>query len=369
MGFLKGAVTAVRLKLDGPKPTMFNDEHLDALRKYRIGREKIASADGIEVGWTAGDHVQDGDFNELKNIYPDHLYFEFCTQSDKLPADRLKTYYEIELKALCQGNPSGFPSGRQKKEAREFARERLEQEAKDGRYRKYKTVPVLWSLKEHAVYLGTNSLTVYHQFWALFTDTFTVIYPLYEPFLNVRLMDVELPQPCSFWDDQEIDYPWSLALDDNTAFLGNEFLVWLWWVSKTTDIIGDITFMFSDVLHLECHKGQRGREVIRDDSPIRLPEAVKALQTGKFPRKCGLTLSEGYAPFKFTLNPETMMISGMRLPPVDENVTGREVTEVRFRNIAEAFALVDAMFKEFMEIRTSAEWVTEVAKIRKWVQG
>src|SRR5262249_1974844 len=124
MGFFNGRVTALRFKVNGKAPRHFDEEHVDRLKDRAAGRQKIASADGIETGWTAGEHILDTEFNLEKNIINDTLHFELRVDSDKLPSDILRAYYAIELKALTRKNPSGFPSARQKREAKESARER-----------------------------------------------------------------------------------------------------------------------------------------------------------------------------------------------------------------------------------------------------
>ena len=63
----------------------------------------------------------------------DTLSFDLRVDTDKLTGDLLRAYSAVELKALTRKNPSGFPSAKQKREAREIARDRLEREAKDGR--------------------------------------------------------------------------------------------------------------------------------------------------------------------------------------------------------------------------------------------
>ena len=92
--------------------------------------------------------------------------------TDKLPADLLRAYYAVELKALSKNNPSGFASARQKREAKEIARDRLEQEAKDGRYRKRKCIPVLWDRLSNEVLFGATSLTQVDRLCSLFEQTF-----------------------------------------------------------------------------------------------------------------------------------------------------------------------------------------------------
>jgi len=100
MGFLNGRVTAQRFRVDGPPPRLFTDEHLERLDHFRAGRDRIASIDGIECGWTAGGHILDTAFEPEKNIVNDALLFELRIDTDKLPSDLLKAYIEVELKAI-----------------------------------------------------------------------------------------------------------------------------------------------------------------------------------------------------------------------------------------------------------------------------
>src|SRR5205085_10362033 len=131
-----------------------------------------ASADGVECGWTAGEHVLDTDFHLAKNIINDTLTFDLRVDTDKVPGDLLRAYYAVELKALTKNNPSGFPSARQKREAKEIARERLEDEAKDGRYRRRKCIPVLWDRLSNEVLFGATSPTQVDRLCGLFEQTF-----------------------------------------------------------------------------------------------------------------------------------------------------------------------------------------------------
>src|SRR5690606_24163183 len=128
MGFFSGRVSYLRFKVNGPAPRGFGEEHIDRIADRQAGRQRIASADGVETGWTAGDHILDTDFTFAKNIVNDTLHFELRVDTDKLPADLMRAYYAVELKALSGKNPSGFPSARQKREAKENARDRLEEE-------------------------------------------------------------------------------------------------------------------------------------------------------------------------------------------------------------------------------------------------
>ena len=76
----------------------------------------------------------------------------------KLPTDLLRAYYAIDLAALAKSNPSGRPSARRSARPSESARDRLEHEAKDGRYTKRKAIEVVWDRKSNELLFGTTSV-------------------------------------------------------------------------------------------------------------------------------------------------------------------------------------------------------------------
>src|SRR5262249_32705873 len=149
--------TFARYKVLGASPGLFGPEHLDRLLAHAIGKQRVASSDGVEVGWTAGEHILDTSFDLAKNVVNDTLHFAIRIDTLKLPSDLLRAYAAVELQALAKNNPSGLPSARQKREARETARQRLEDEAKDGRFLRRKAYPVLWDSQANELLVGTTS--------------------------------------------------------------------------------------------------------------------------------------------------------------------------------------------------------------------
>jgi len=106
MGFFSGRVTFARYRVEGRRPRQFGPEHLDRLADHAIGRQRLASADGVEVGWTAGDHILDTRFELAKNVVNDALHFALRIDAQKVPADLLRAYYQTELEALAAANPA-----------------------------------------------------------------------------------------------------------------------------------------------------------------------------------------------------------------------------------------------------------------------
>jgi hypothetical protein len=382
MGFYTGRLTFLRFKVDGPSPRVFTDEHLERLVAFQAGRQRIASADGVEVGWSAGEHVLDLDFNPAKNIISDTLTFDLRIDTDKLPSDLLKAYYSVELKALAALNPSGTPSGRQKREAKESARDRLEQESKDGRFKRRKCIPVLWDALSNEVLFGSTSVTHVDRMVHLFQQSFGVglepitagrrAFQLAE--LHQRTRQVDDSAPSAFVPGiTPEDVAW-IADDTSRDFLGNEFLLWLWYQTDgSSDVIPlqdktDAACMIARTLTLECPRGQTGHETITHEGPTRLPEAKRAVQSGKLPRKCGLTVVRHSDQYELTFHAETLAVGSAKLPPPPEDVTEpRAKLEERATQIRHLIETLDLIYDAFGEQRLGKKWTDTLPKMQKWL--
>lgn len=382
MGFFTGRVTFLRFRVDGPPPGMFSAEHTDRLREFAAGRSRLASADGIEVGWAAGEHILDTDFSLLKNVINDTLSFDLRIDTEKLPNDLLKAYFAIELKALAAGNPSGFASQKQKREAKESARDRLEDEAKDGRYKKRKCIPILWDAKSNEVLFGATSVTQVDRLCTLFQQTFGYgldpitsgrrMFQLAELYQRTRSVDDSAPSAFVPGVSPE-EFSW---IPDETSrdFLGNEFLLWLWFNSDgESDTVkvadnSDATYMIARTLTLECPRGQTGHETITHEGPSKLPEAKRAVQSGKMPRKCGLTLVRHDSQYEFTLHGETLAVGSCKLPNPDENTTdARAKLEERADQIRHLIESLDLLYDAFGQDRLGKGWAETLPRMQKWL--
>jgi len=382
MGFFTGRVTFFRLRVDGPNPGAFHDEHLERLKAFQAGRQRIASADGVEVGWTAGEHILDTEFDLAKNVINNTLSFEMRIDIEKLPGDLLRAYTAVELKGIIANNPSGRPSMKQKREARELARERLEQEAKDGRYTKRKTIPVLWDAATNEVLFSSTSLTHIERLVALFRQSFG--YGLdaitagrrafYLAELHQRTRGVDDSAPSAFVPGFSPDDLAWIADETSRDFLGNEFLLWLWFEAEgDTDTLkmmdnSEVTFMLARTLTLECPRGQTGHETISHAGPSSLPEAKRAVQAGKLPRKAGLTLVRQGSQYEFTLHAETLAVGACKLPPMPDEVNdARAKLDERADQIRHMVETLDLLYDAFGQVRLSKKWAETLPRIQTWL--
>jgi hypothetical protein len=381
MGFFSGRVTCLRFRVSGKALRGFGPEQLEALAEHAIGRQRVASRDGSQVGWTAGDHILDTKFDLAKNIVNDALHFALRTDEQKVPADLLRAYTLIELEGLAAANPSGIPSSRQKRQARLTARERLDDESRDGRFLRRRAFPVLWDAPSGELLAGTTSGSAIDRLANLFQQTFDrKLEPLgagRQAFLlaeaDDRKRQVDDAEPTAFVPGQPAEIAWSP--DENSRdFLGNEYLLWLWhYLERESDTIkvsdgSEIVCMIARSLVLECPRGQTGRESISSDGPAKLPEALRAIQAGKLPRKMGLTLVRQDATYELTLQAESLGIGSARLPS-PEGEDDRARLECRATQLRHLLETLDLLYQAFLRRRLTDSWSKEVARIRKWLKG
>lgn len=372
--FLTGRCTFQRFRPQRHRRVSFNESHLQQLQEHRIGQQRMASADGIEAGWVGGAHVLDTCFGLAKNIVNDSLVFDLRIDTNKPPAELLKAYTAIELAALSKDNPSGYPSKRQRREAKESAQERLEQEAKDGRFIKRKTVPVMWDGRTGEVLFGSTSIADADRFTVHFRNTFDDgLTSVTAGILADGVADFREYTPSAFMRDGGADdVAWSPG--DMHDWLGNEFLVWLWHYldvegDTLTTADGDATAMIAKGLTLQCPRAATGTSTIKHEMPNRLPEANRAIQTGKLPRKAGLVLVHQGDTFEFTLQAETFALCGVKLPDVSEDtVEPRARQETRVDQLRELIRVVDGLYRTFLDVR-HGNWPERLAGIREWLEG
>jgi hypothetical protein len=380
MAFISARVSYARFKVTGPPPGMFGTEHLEKLAAHAIGKQRLAGGDGVEIGWSAGEHLLDTSFDLEKNVINDTLQFGIRVDSTKLPGDLLRAYTAIDLEALAAKNPSGRPSARQRREARDSARSRLEAEARDGRYLKRKVYPVLWDALSNEVLVASTSEAVLDRLHTLFEQTFdTGFEPLTAGPLAYRLAEsrrqtrgVDDAEPSPFVPGLSPSRIEWILDDESKDYLGNEFLLWLWYTLESeSDTIRltdktEVVAMLTRTLALECPRAQTGRESITHEAPNRLPEARRAIQSGKLPRKAGLILARQGSQYEFTLSAENLAVSGAKLPAPEETEE-RARLEERVTQLRHLIETLDLLYDAFGSRRHSDTWPKDLAAMQKWL--
>jgi hypothetical protein len=392
MGFWNGRVTFTRYRVSGSSPLPFGQEILDQAARFRIGLYSPADpANGIATGWAGGDHVLDMNFELSKNIVDDALHLAVRIDTDKIPGALLRAYTQIETEARAQLNPSGFATKAQRQEAKEAARLRAEAEAADGRFRRLSHCPILWDGQSNTLYAGSTSTTVLERLQALFRETFDrPLEAITAGSLALGLTPVDPHEPGRLTgnlgrgplalaggsDDETSRIAWAEGETPSHDYLGNEFLVWIWHALQNDGETlrlsdgSEVTVMLAKTLTLDCPRGETGRDQLTDDAPTRLPEALRALQAGKLPRKAGMILVRQGSQYELTLQAETLSVSSGSLPkPDDERLSPLETRIGRLERLRHLTRTLDLLFETYLSRRTGSGWTDELGRIRRWLQA
>lgn len=375
MGFFKGRASFLRLTPGDAAFSEFTQDHLDKLTS--TAQTRVPDESGkTHYTWGGGDHSRDSTFSLEKNVVGGALSFDLVVITDRPPPELLQSYYAIELKALSASNPSGFASAKQKREARERARERIEDEARDGRFRRRKCIPIIWDLEHGEILYGATSFAHAPAFAALFLATFNISLDVLTPDTSLQWVSENVGIPAGEDISPAFDTPVPVWSEDTLDYLGSELLLYLWWFSREQgDTLhlsdgSELTFMLSKTLTLDCPLGNRGRETFTHDSPIAMPEARRGLTDGKRPRKAGLIMVRNNLQFEVTLTADDFAVSGLKLPPADDDVvTAADRLEHRVAMLREFLTIVEMLYLHYLTIRFGSEWAQTETSIKEWLNG
>jgi hypothetical protein len=232
------------------------------------------------------------------------------------------------------------------------------------------------------LYAGTASTAVLDRLKVLFRETFDrTLEPITAGSLAYTQAQarghataVEEAGPLVYQGDQSgpASVAWADPASSAPDFWGNEFLLWLW---HTLQADGDaITLpdgsvanvMMAKTLTLDCPRGETGRDNLTDAGPTRLPEAYRALQSGKLPRRAGLVIVRQGAEYELTLQAESLAVSGAALPKA-EGAAGREAQVARIESLRHLVETLDLLYDAYGQRRTGPEWSGELGRIRQWL--
>lgn len=369
----------------GEQPKAIDGAMLEKLRGFRLQIGEFSVPEEVEYGWSGGRHVLDGEFGFEHNVFADAMFFGLRVDTNKVPGVLKKAYEIMEADAVAAGNPSGFISKNQKRDVKETVRKKVEDELREGKWRRSKIVPILWDLPTATVFCSAGG-TTQEQLLELFNRTFelelspvsagSMALSLLEPAGHRR--DYEDLRPTRFvagteGEGQYPDYPWTAKGAEPKDFLGNEFLLWLWHEADAksgvvaTEEAGDVAIVLDRSLELECAYGQSGKDALKADGASRMPEARDALRSGKVPRKAAMIVNAMGHQYEMTFNPEALFFSGAKLPEVEEADSPRVLFEERIALLRDLCRTMDALYATFLRLRASSSWEGQVATMKRWI--
>lgn len=379
MPFLSGSLSFERFRVENFKSASFDQEHVDLMQQYAAGRVETDSAENVHTGFLGGAHLFDQDFDLEKNVINGAVHFGIRIDTNQIPAAIKNAWLQIELAGLGRDNPSGVPTKSQRKEAKESVEQRCETEAATGKYRKFQPFSLLWDHSYETLYFGGSAGTASGHCADLLERVFEVELRHVSAGTIAQAWAVEADRyaeidevvPAAFTaGPSHGSVAWANEHSQAPDFLGNEFLLWLWWTLQTqadTITIPDgsqVTVMLTKTLTLECPVGESGKETITAESPVKLPEAMQAIQHGKLPRKTGMILVRDGQQFDLTLQAETFGISGAKII-LDEDTEFDD--DDRIEAVRTLCDTVDGLFHAFCERRTGKAWAQDLRAIEDWL--
>jgi len=390
MPFNAGRVSFCRFHVAGDAPTRVDTTALDILQQYAFKETPVGAPDEVEVGFATGEHLLDTQFTYEKNAYGDSLFFAMRIDTHKPPADVRKAYRKINEQAAAAASPTGFASKAERKDAADMAARQLHEDLAAGKFRRSKLVQILWHLPSRTMYCAAASNAVIEQLVRLMREAFAVrLEYLSAGAACGQLLrdagkgrDYEDLKPSAFTkpparavaqaDDAEGPrtlssplVPWVVQSTDLKDFLGNEWLMWLWWLAeeqqgavplKASTGRAEAFVTLDKSLDMDCAWEVGGKQTLRGDGPTRLPEAAEALRTGKWPRKAGLIVSDGEHQWELAIQADRMIVTAAALPDIEDATSPRELTEARIDLTLKLSETLAGMYAAFLDQRIGGGW-------------
>lgn len=163
---------------------------------------------------------------------------------------------------------------------------------------------------------------------------------------------------------------------EQTAFLGEEFLTWLWFRSETAPKIGlgeprgEVKIEMGDPLVLRGSEDQDATQVtVRGERAAASAEARAALLEGKKLWKCKVIFKQGELAWPCSLNSDSLGIGTLGLP-VPKGVPMPDGLILRAEKLEEFTQIYFAVFEQFLDLRLREKnWHKLEAAMHEWVTG
>jgi len=160
-----------------------------------------------------------------------------------------------------------------------------------------------------------------------------------------------------------------------SAFLGKEFLLWLWWRSErdfgTIDLphYGPVDLWIDDRIQFRTGGDNPQTSDLKGGAPATSAEARMALVSGKTVETARVGMRVKEREFFFSLRSDPVELAGLKVPGEVQDGVDERIYERMFL-LEEATGIVDALFFLFCGERLSADWNPQtLPAIRAWVAG
>lgn len=383
MGFFSGPMSFDRFHIESSKAQKLNAKHIERLEQFVIAQSGEPSLDEPRVGFTGGGHLLDLSVSAEKNLLDDVLHCGIRIDTTKVPAALRKAWLQMEVETMTADEPGRRLSKAERQQVNEAVEERVQQEAGDGRFRRMQHVSLLWDAGQEFLYLSGGGSTAAEQCLDLLSRAFELSLDRASAgwlarqwcLTNKHEAAWEALVPTVFHEEASGAIAWVSDLSINFDFVGNEFLLWLWWhLEAESDTIqladkSQVVGMLNRTLSLECPEALSGKETISAESPVRLPEAMHAIGSGKLPRKSGLVLVRQDMQHNLVLQAETFSVNGAKCQLTSDEDEGNGAMDDRIAALRHLVETLDLLFGAFCQRRFGKTWSRDVEQIRRWLKA
>lgn len=409
MPFRSGSIGYARFTVTGDVAAAPDDALFASMREHLLkppsSAPSVGEAREIASGFCTGRHVFDGEFHYEACGFAASLLAAMRVDVAAVPTEIKRAYRTMAEDARRGRDSDGVQalSRASRREAKEEAEDRCKKDLSDGKYRKVAMVPFLWDLPSGLLLAPITSDAHFQELKSLFDVAFdlrldrrsagTLALDLLaargmtaaledalpdalvdRPEGPSRDLDDELGGAAHFRAAGRPEVPWATAGGEPNDFLGNLFLLWLWWHCDEHEGVIEtggptVAILIDRMLDMECAWGVTGTQSLRGETPTKVVEAAKALQSGKWPRKIGLTIAAHGQEFRLVLQGDRFAVSGLTLPkPEEENrLTPRQTLEQRIDHLLTLDRLLIALYDAFLKDRFGTSWETKAGQMKAWI--
>lgn len=161
-------------------------------------------------------------------------------------------------------------------------------------------------------------------------------------------------------------------LQTNRAFIGREFLTWLWFLSETQGHrirlpeLGEFRFFVDDRLVLTSPGGSVHENVLKGGTPAYATEAKVSLLSGKLVQEAKFVLQESERQWSWNMRADDLSLRGVKLPTVSEPDAAAHMAS-RVRMMQTLVDVMDGLFHQYMTLRITPAFEQELDRVSAWL--
>ena len=358
---LSGALSVSRFRCDG-QPTETPIELVEKLQKQAFISIDQCNEEKSQ-GWVSAFDFLDSSFAIAPDL-GEYLFFSLRIDTRKVNSAVLKKEVIIALKKeeeLNRKMGKKFISRERKKEIKEQVKIRLLQKTLPVP----KTIPAAWNMSAQTLYLFSTSSKECDLFEELFIKTFEI--GLNKIDFYTAASEILSPADLEILDSILSSQFVSPTLSDG-AFLGGDFLNYLWFISDSQNYQTGLeyTFCIGDSVRVAGELGS----LSATSSSGELSEALYGIANGK--KVCSLKFiidTNEATTFKAKLDTH-YILSGIKLPKTEissDEVDDEALLLEKMFLLEKLISYIEKIFGVFLEKRlNSSQWQTICSEITQW---